>query len=65
MDTSPVTNPTDGQAVAVPLPGSPGSDESVLVESLSPGTTYYFGLWSKDEEGNLSPSASASASTGS
>ena len=64
-DTSPVSSPTDGQAVPLGTPALPGTDESVLVDGLTPATTYHLGLWSKDEDGTLSPGAFDSATTGS
>ncbi|MFH1279734.1 MAG: fibronectin type III domain-containing protein [Candidatus Eisenbacteria bacterium] len=38
-----------------PVPGTPGSPQSLVVSGLDPATTYYFALRSADEEANVSP----------
>ena len=47
-----------GSGVAVdgvPLPGVPGSPQTVALNGLTAGATYYFGIRARDESGNWSP----------
>ncbi len=51
------------QAVGVPNPAAPGSQESFLVTGLESNTTYYFAIKVFDEMSNYSLSNTASAKT--
>ena len=44
-----------GGPTTTPIPGPPGTAESILVEDLQPSTTYYFAVIVWDESRNRSP----------
>ena len=55
-----------GTAVVAPVPAWPGLEEMIVVADLSPSTTYFIALRSRDAAGNVSPvSNTASGRTGS
>ena len=37
-----------------PMPSDPGNEETIIIEELLPDTTYFFGIKSKDDGGNVS-----------
>ncbi|HZH74574.1 MAG TPA: lamin tail domain-containing protein [Archangium sp.] len=63
--TSPITEATFASATLVDAgwPQFPGSQESVLIQGLTPSTTYYFGLKVMDDAGNLSVLSTLSTAT--
>jgi hypothetical protein len=57
QSTSPLNDGNFASATAVgglPAPRAPGAFQSVVVSGLTPGSTYYFGLRSRDVSGNWS-----------
>jgi hypothetical protein len=58
MSTSPITDSNWASAAVIggaPTPLPAGSRQSMVVRGLTRGTTYYFGLKSYDDVGNVSP----------
>ena len=56
--TTPFTDfATQGTTVPGPMPGSPGTTETLRINSLFTGTEYYVGIAAADEAGNLSAAA--------
>ncbi len=57
------TAPSDGFAVA-DKPNTPGTGDSLLITSVSPGTTYYYAVFAYDQVRNYSSAAMGSAQPG-
>lgn len=51
------------QVETPPIPVSPGSKETFVVNGLNPQTLYYFAIKACDEEGNLSPLSNVASET--
>ncbi len=63
--TSPITNETFDAATAVdrwriPRPGTPGTTRKMIVDGLTPGTTYFFAVEAYDQAGNHAAMVQAS-----
>lgn len=61
-DTFP-TSASDGSPVADQV-GAPGSNQALLLTSVTPGTTYYYGVFAYDQMRNYSAAATGSATPG-